>query len=115
MRISDWSSDVCSSDLREPRARDAAGMVEQRIDILRGQFERGRVAEILHPVDQRGDPIDLGDDQRREIGGPFPALEKLRGPADSRQRVLDLVVRKCVVWGKSGSVRVNLGGRGVIK
>src|SRR3546814_3165566 len=78
MRISDWSSDVCSSDLgfrrrlggvldeveedleqriavdehrrqrgieafvdrhiaREPRARDAAGMVEQRIDILRGR------------------------------------------------------------------------------
>src|SRR3546814_18035778 len=41
------------------------------------------------------------DDQRREIGGPFPALEKLRGPADSRQRVLDLVCehRRCTHGG----------------
>src|SRR3546814_10127855 len=26
MRISDWSSDVCSSDLLQPRHRDAAGI-----------------------------------------------------------------------------------------
>src|SRR3546814_2366910 len=41
MRISDWSSDVCSSDL--PRARDAARGVEQA-------FARRIVAR---PLDQR--------------------------------------------------------------
>src|SRR3546814_3845418 len=36
MRISDWSSDVCSSDLAYPRdeARDAALLVEEQVALL---------------------------------------------------------------------------------
>src|SRR3546814_9225523 len=48
MRISDWSSDVCSSDLIDPRGEFARGVAvagEDRdtiaILMLRRQFERG--------------------------------------------------------------------------
>src|SRR3546814_14486301 len=41
MRISDWSSDVCSSDLREPRA-------VERVDEARALFARGPIARV-HP------------------------------------------------------------------
>src|SRR3546814_3198844 len=53
MRISDWSSDVCSSDLAERRARGIAALakVGDAADILR-----------LRPgyIDQRADLADRG-------------------------------------------------------
>src|SRR3546814_8650912 len=60
MRISDWSSDVCSSDLREPMA----GGGEQREDLfLRMPFthpftERATL-DKLH--DHEHPPVDLAD------------------------------------------------------
>src|SRR3546814_8566353 len=63
MRISDWSSDVCSSDLLE------------------------------HPV-------------------PDPALCPA---AEAPVHILPVADRKSVVSGKSVSVRVDLGGRRIIK
>src|SRR3546814_14439282 len=98
MRISDWSSDVCSSDLAA------------------GHTRRGR-PEALHlhhrPLQRQG----------RERGGdvttaarparPGPAHPRsARSPARRRPQDRD---RKSVVSGKSGAVRVDLGGRRIIK
>src|SRR3546814_8993115 len=73
MRISDWSSDVCSSDLRiaKPRPREF-----------------------------------------RERVCPPPASEEDQPDADHDAGSRD---RKSVVSGKSVSVRVDLGGRRIIK
>src|SRR3546814_3430000 len=49
MRISDWSSDVCSSDLEEPRGHAAA--VERREDL-----ERVEVGVFV------GDPLEAHDE-----------------------------------------------------
>jgi hypothetical protein len=77
---------------REPSQRDAPRMIEQRIDVGRRQLERPRVGEILHPVDQRDDAVDLGGDQLGELAiFAAAAAEQLRGAADARERVLDLV------------------------
>src|SRR3546814_6183574 len=76
MRISDWSSDVCSSDLGR---RLFAALVARR-QAPRLRLDRGRQRPALGALDgwRRGD-------------------------------------RKSVVSGKSVSVRVDLGGRRIIK
>src|SRR3546814_6756024 len=58
MRISDWSADVCSSDLREP----VGDLVEQ--------FERGLAFAV--------DLVDEGDDRHRTQTAHFEQLERLR-------------------------------------
>src|SRR3546814_15315712 len=102
MRISDWSSDVCSSDLP----------VRARISIDAGDGRTGRAA--------RG--------AERKLGGRFrlsaiPALglsTPRRGWRRRRGRT-HLVKRgrrgdrKSVVSGTSVSVRVDLGGRRILK
>src|SRR3546814_18939270 len=87
MRISDWSSDVCSSDLlARPRAA-----VDDHLARLYG-------VDLLHP----------GESRRADLlyvpapGGGGSALDRGRD-------------RKSVVKGKSVSVRVDLGGRRIIK
>src|SRR3546814_2664833 len=54
MRISDWSSDVCSSDLRTRRVKLARKPFERRaaIDIARIAAAR-REAEVARKVDQK--------------------------------------------------------------
>src|SRR3546814_3544201 len=66
MRISDWSSDVCSSDLAVRRTRS-----EQVVDPARGEQpavadDRGRVADLL----------DLGQDVRAEQHGHAGLAER---------------------------------------
>src|SRR3546814_13757732 len=75
MRISDWSSDVCSSDLRSGTGRNDR------------QRRNEQIADDREPQRARGDHRILGY------------------RAD----------RKSVVEGKSVSVRVDLGGRRIIK
>src|SRR3546814_17705206 len=77
MRISDWSSDVCSSDL--PGAGAAAA----------------------------------GDGERQAAVAPGPRLRASAGLGHRRSG--DAGDRKSVVSGKSVSVRVDLGGRRIIK
>src|SRR3546814_12192733 len=92
MRISDWSSDVCSSDLRGDR--DQTGR-DQRLQLpLPGGVS---VAAQIDGERQRNG----GADGMRVV----VALERLFEVAD----------RKSVVSGKSVSVRVDLGGRRIIK
>src|SRR3546814_11924249 len=113
MRISDWSSDVCSSDLeifadeqqfRPPIAKDEAAF-------------GGREAAV--------DRCETGPRTRRPEKERIPAVMVFgqrrnavtRRDVRSGQRVRDTVRpdRKSVVWGRRESVRVDLGGSRTIK
>src|SRR3546814_15043518 len=78
MRISDWSSDVCSSDL------------------VRGEAVADRA-------------VAVADD------AIAPEMRLARGDLGGRAELRRRVDRKSVVEGKSVSVRVDLGGRRIIK
>src|SRR3546814_16061241 len=91
MRISDWSSDVCSSDLL------ADAFVVQQITIA-PQHEAGLIA---------GQGSGDRDEAALRLG-----IDVLYPQADQEIEGLD---RKSVVEGKSVSVRVDLGGRRIIK
>src|SRR3546814_2640320 len=82
MRISDWSSDVCSSDL-----------IRQ---LLLAEAERLAI-----------DPGERLDAQGRPLAADDAKIDALL-----EREVRD---RKSVVSGKSVSVRVDLGGRRIIK
>src|SRR3546814_11287132 len=85
MRISDWSSDVCSSDdpPAERRKRDAREQ-RQKADPRPGE-ERGEIAE--NPVVDRGfgrddrralpQAEDHGGEQHRERGEKYGAIERM--------------------------------------
>src|SRR3546814_4910622 len=72
MRISDWSSDVCSSDLTENHhfRLDLFGRHGLRLHRQAGQFPFGAFEEIFqherHPL--RGGPIMSGDSHQPLIG-----------------------------------------------
>src|SRR3546814_16602999 len=60
MRISDWSSDVCSSDLRRRNGNAVAGMDAHWIDILDRADDDGVIGPVTHafhliffPAEQR--------------------------------------------------------------
>src|SRR3546814_11395811 len=95
MRISDWSSDVCSSDL----------------EALRDAF--GQDHGVDRPLGHGGDLMPVVEGIRR-IDGDCIGV----GSAITAGRVLEQFThggRESVVEGKSVSVRVDLGGRGLIK
>src|SRR3546814_3785009 len=97
MRISDWSSDVCSSDL-------LAGLVLGEV----GQCLRDRFSIALRQC----------SNNFRTIGAP---PRRVDGHHDVEEAVLLEacfrigVDRKSVVEGKRGSVRVDHGGRRIIQ
>src|SRR3546814_20042890 len=97
MRISDWSSDVCSSDL-DARARTHAA--------------RPRPPEVH--LERQGPPPPEGP-----LGAPeplhLPAAPEEPGGAGEGGAGGERRDRKSVVKGKSVSVRVDLGGRRIIK
>src|SRR3546814_17976259 len=96
MRISDWSSDVCSSDLLGQQLAEAGVDVVQ---VHRSYVvNRDKVAEVA--------PLRDGDFRIRMADG-----SDLRGS----RRFRHLLDRKSVVSGQSVSVRVDLGGRRIIK
>src|SRR3546814_14403654 len=115
MRISDWSSDVCSSDLAEPffvakfvngvpanRARDLA--VQDGVVIL-SNAETGAIEAILH---DRGELTELrtalaGVAAARLIAKPDSRILGVVGPRAQARRQ----DRERVVAGKRGSVRVD--------
>src|SRR3546814_12475371 len=106
MRISDWSSDVCSSDLRLSRTR---GLLRGRRD---RNWQRGAGrgpdggAERARRRRCRREPALYGDGAGwRADRGALPAVEL---------RLLEQD-RKSVVGGRRVSVGVYLGGRRVIK
>src|SRR3546814_15063803 len=98
MRIRDWSSDVCSSDL-------------QKTDIDLGQsYDRFRIID-KNAVMRRHCQFEPAA-ECKTIDNRNPGLPTLLYCAMHLGRALD---RKSVVSGKSVSVRVDLAGRRLIK
>src|SRR3546814_16900627 len=96
MRISDWSSDVCSSDLVPDRAE----------------------AVRLHGVDARASAEDegaSGQEQGRQAPPAAGEAEALSGGEGQSPGRLPAEDRKSVVSGTSVPVRLDLGGRRIIK
>src|SRR3546814_12052380 len=94
MRISDWSSDVCSSDLRPTLARTSSALARAS--------SSPALPKLFH--------------QRRSAIAAMARLSITDSPI-STPGVWNLrqIDRKSVVSGKSVSVRVDLGGRRNIK
>src|SRR3546814_13989445 len=120
MRISDWSSDVCSSDLGDRQLLgDHAGMhalLDGAVDALREAEQLDAVAELVGIGDvQRRHVADALDIDRSEID---LAAEGQRGENGKLVRGVDAVDvdagvrdRKRVVTGKRVAVRVDSGGQ----
>src|SRR3546814_18030088 len=88
MRISDWSSDVCSSDLRSATPNSQRAKLKRPMD-RRGTGRRRR--RVCHPTKSTGGKLAFSQGS----GRPRPD-------------------RKSVVKGKRVAVCVDLGGRRVI-
>src|SRR3546814_16742668 len=104
MRISDWSSDVCSSDLREGRFRSLG--VEQPTTGMVTRDPRAWNFEL-----ETAKRYGAGD----ELIGQFQNVEKQLVDAGNKPVRSQGGDRKSVVWGKSVSVRVDSGGRRNLK
>src|SRR3546814_10891668 len=89
MRISDWSSDVCSSDLEN--APDVAGILDR--------------LSMLIPIAPEEKERILEEIRRKKKFVPVTVREFLEWEDVAR------IDRKSVVEGKRVSVRVELGGR----
>src|SRR3546814_16988899 len=110
MRISDWSSDVCSSDLN-PQDRHEEGQVVGSHAIYLSRLGAGAFG--LPPL------RCLRSESRVADSPPVSFLWGFGGVFSMRRRIsssrLSSSDRQSVVSGKSVSVRVDLGGRGIIK
>src|SRR3546814_11154927 len=98
MRISDWSSDVCSSDLGERQQLIRHG--EGARDVAAGNHELAAEPE--------------GVSEGRGMSGP-PRPGDRRAYMSLRPVRVAMRDRKSVVSGKRVSVRVDPGGRRIIK
>src|SRR3546814_14962399 len=124
MRISDWSSDVCSSDL----------LGAQHVDRGRAVACHQHLVIVVRPAQLALEPQIILDDQQfaRSLHAASPSaatrrraagsVTRKRVPSPSRLATLTSppiaavrLDRKSVLSGKSGSVRLNLGGRRIIK
>src|SRR3546814_13712603 len=115
MRISDWSSDVCSSDLLR-RLRllrhclvDEAG--QEATQLGKQLVDPGRATAGLVFVEQGivgAEPEGIGF-----RGGHFAGENEHR--PEGLGESIEVTDRKSVVSGKSVAVRVDLGGRRNIK
>src|SRR3546814_11313603 len=127
MRISDWSSDVCSSDLRDQHLLGAAlqvfaggllggedaGALQHHVDaqLAPRQLRRVALGQHLHLLAVDLDVVLAGLDLARV--GPVHGiiLQAVRVRLGGAKVVDgDALDRKSVVLGKSVSVRVDLGG-----
>src|SRR3546814_14135857 len=103
MRMSDWSSDVCSSDLTNRRRSSITEHSFHGIDTSRQACLSGGVTHVSGTMCHLclGSLID-GGDEVAVAAVPDPGQ---LGPGD----------REGGVSGTSGAVRVDLGGRRIIK
>src|SRR3546814_14981363 len=136
MRISDWSSDVCSSDLRAVEGEEEAvlrrvvehfgGLAVHRLLGEDDGLGRGIVPGfgrgfLIMPFIRAGRRIER-DDRGEEPVVAFAVRARAVIPriaiADAQLNLVEILViedRKHVVSGKSVSVLVYLGGRSSIK
>src|SRR3546814_12750269 len=114
MRISDWSSDVCSSDLTGP---------DQRPCHWQGAPDRAwhRHSPERRPCWPSALPLRCGPDRKREWIESYPGSRKrLAHHLKPHTKAFEAYGptpedRKSVVKGKSVSVSVDPGGRRIIK
>src|SRR3546814_15883552 len=99
MRISDWSSDVCSSDLRTVRE-----LLRSGVNVKRSQLRAGDL------MIYRWKPRQLHVAVYLDAGHIVHA-----SPSAGEVVVTALDDRQSVVEGKSVSERVDLGGRRIMK
>src|SRR3546814_12496350 len=99
MRISDWSSDVCSSDLtaKATFTVGAEGVVLESIEVQADKASLGTLVGL--------EQLDIAWDA---TGGRWTVDAAQQGDGSGGDR-------KRVVEGKSVSVRVDLGGRRIFK
>src|SRR3546814_14748490 len=108
MRISDWSSDVCSSDLTPVEPQLLAQLLEMSV---------ARISELCSELAAEYEATGRGFVLAQVAGGwrfqshPEQAAYVERFVLEGQSARLD---RTSVVSGKSVSVRVDLGGRRII-
>src|SRR3546814_8410991 len=110
MRISDWSSDVCSSDLR----RVSGGGLADLVELFRRDARRLERRQHLGLLVGGGDAAVLLNLRHLDGGGgellDFSVGEIAGASGRGSGRGLGRRDRKSVVSGKRGSVRVVQGG-----
>src|SRR3546814_16079056 len=99
MRISDWSSDVCSSDLLAKRLTEGAELCG-----IRSAEARHGIRQQLRRAQDRGWCLTRGLVAKRDV---TECARAAIGPGKAD--------RKSVVKGRSVSGSVDLGGRRTIK
>src|SRR3546814_20185624 len=105
MRISDWSSDVCSSDLVRPL-----------LGIGRDELEAYAREQGLDWIeDPSNQCLDHSRNYLRHQVLPVIRQRWPRAAINMARAAAHLGDRKRGVSGKSVSVRVDMGGRGIIK
>src|SRR3546814_4938249 len=101
MRISDWSSDVCSSDLR---------LIQQR-RLGYSSISRmiGRNSSYIQQFIKRGSPRKLDDDDRRTLASFFGVDEQVLGgpPAPMRDGLIEIPVLNVDASADRKSTRLN--------
>src|SRR3546814_13460074 len=126
MRISDWSSDVCSSDLRECSiqrrhqkvieeapspfldAKTRKAMGEQAVALAKTvNYDRAGTVEFIVGPDRSFYFLEMNTRLQVE----HPVTELITGIDLVEQMIRVAADRKCEVEGKGVSVRVDLGGR----
>src|SRR3546814_14138158 len=112
MRISDWSSDVCSSDLIELKIREQPGHV-QRPMLRLGRIDRRMAHQYIHDVEAArgndvarrdigiGQPLDLGSLRRRIIGIAIGRYRTMRAPGLNARSEERRVGKEVVSTGRS--------------
>src|SRR3546814_19356489 len=102
MLISDWSSDVCSSDLPQLRWRTYSDQLTTIATTLGAQLCITLGALLAEVPPTRPPPVVGTAPTLEVVGGVTPQPSSYEGPTG--------IDRKRAVWGKSVSVRGGLGG-----
>src|SRR3546814_20545143 len=103
MRISDWSSDVCSSDLADAVVLSALDSIAWALNVRGGDVAHTPVA-LAYAIVSADGTADL-----------YVAPDKLTDAVRQHLGHAVRLDRKSVVKGKSVSVRVDLGGSRLLK
>src|SRR3546814_12705636 len=109
MRISDWSSDVCSSDLLGSRQLWWIGTAVATAAGLWLALRVSTPAAIAAGIALMLLPHVIGAPHPHGFASPVP------GELPGHLAAASLVDREGVVYGKRVSVRVDLGGRRIIE
>src|SRR3546814_16192643 len=118
MRISDWSSDVCSSDLIDSFLDDGSTkeewkMVVETKKILDPAIKLNATCVRVPVFVGHSEAVniefesELSAEQAMDILREAPGVRLIDKREDGGYVTPD---RRSVVWGKSGSVRVDTGG-----